>query len=33
MQADFGLIGLEEGDAGRLSGLLTKVRRAAGDFA
>lgn len=31
--ADFGLIGLDESDAAQLSALLTKVRRAAGDFA
>jgi DNA-binding MarR family transcriptional regulator len=33
MAARFGLIGLDEADAGQLSALLTKVRRAAGDFA
>lgn len=33
MAADFGLIGLERDDAARLSELLTKVRRAASDFA
>jgi DNA-binding MarR family transcriptional regulator len=33
MAADFGLIGLEKADAAQLSELLTKVRRAAGDFA
>jgi DNA-binding MarR family transcriptional regulator len=32
MKADFGLVGLTEADAGKLSGVLTKVRRAAGDF-
>jgi len=33
MAADFGLIGMDSDDASRLSELLTKVRRAAGDFA
>ena len=33
MAADFGLIGLDRADAAQLSGLLTQVRRAAGDFA
>jgi len=32
MEADFGLVGLTESDADRLSAVLTKVRRAAGDF-
>lgn len=31
--AEFGLIGLTEADTAELSALLTKVRRAAGDFA
>ena len=31
--AEFGLIGLEDDEVGTLSALLTKVRRAAGDFA
>ncbi|WP_322098314.1 MarR family winged helix-turn-helix transcriptional regulator [Nakamurella alba] len=30
---DFGLMGLDLAEIGQLSGLLTKVRRAAGDFA
>lgn len=29
---DFGLVGLDRSDAGTMSGLLTKVRQAAGDF-
>jgi DNA-binding MarR family transcriptional regulator len=33
MVADFGLIGLDAGETAALSELLTKVRRAAGDFA
>jgi DNA-binding MarR family transcriptional regulator len=33
MNADFGLIGLDATEAAELSELLTKVRRAAGDFA
>jgi DNA-binding MarR family transcriptional regulator len=32
MDADFGLVGLTEPDADRLSEVLTKVRQAAGDF-
>jgi DNA-binding MarR family transcriptional regulator len=32
MKADFGLVGLGEADADKLSAVLTKVRRAAGDF-
>jgi DNA-binding MarR family transcriptional regulator len=32
MDADFGLVGLAEPDAEKLSAVLTKVRRAAGDF-
>jgi DNA-binding MarR family transcriptional regulator len=32
MKADFGLVGLTEADADKLSAVLTKVRRAAGDF-
>lgn len=32
MKADFGLVGLTQADAGALGGLLTNVRRAAGDF-
>ncbi len=33
MKVEFGLVGLTEADAGQLSELLTRVRRAAGDFA
>ncbi len=33
MQKQFGLTGLDEQEAGELSRLLTKVRKAAGDFA
>lgn len=32
MEADFGLVGLTEKDANQLSAVLTKVRRASGDF-
>lgn len=32
MDADFGLVGLAQPDAERLTAVLTKVRRAAGDF-
>jgi DNA-binding MarR family transcriptional regulator len=32
MKADFGLVGLGEADADKLSAVLTKVRRASGDF-
>jgi DNA-binding MarR family transcriptional regulator len=31
-EVDFGLVGLSTGELGELTGLLTKVRRAAGDF-
>jgi DNA-binding MarR family transcriptional regulator len=32
-EVDFGLVGLSAGELGQLTALLTKVRRAAGDFA